>query len=87
MHGKVAIDKAGRMVLLKSLRDDLRLRPDDTLELLREGDTIVLRPNHPQPTLHQERGIWVYRSGRPADVSLPELIDEDRETRLRELLR
>jgi AbrB family looped-hinge helix DNA binding protein len=86
MRAKVAIDKAGRLVLPKQLRDELRLAPGDILELLREGDKITLSPAHPRSTLQKEHGVWVYRSGRPADVPIAELIDEDRENRLRELL-
>jgi AbrB family looped-hinge helix DNA binding protein len=86
MSTKVTIDKAGRLVLPKPLRDELRLAPGDILELTREGDKIIISAAHPQLTLQKEHGVWVYRSGRPADASLPELIDKDREDRIRELL-
>jgi AbrB family looped-hinge helix DNA binding protein len=83
MSTKVTIDKAGRLVLPKPLRDELRLAPGDILELTREGDKIIISAAHPQLTLQKEHGVWVYRSGQPADASLPELIDKDREDRFR----
>jgi AbrB family looped-hinge helix DNA binding protein len=86
MNSRVTIDKAGRLVLPKPLRDELRLAPGDTLELVRDGDKIIISPAQSQSTLQKEHGVWVYRSGRPADASLPELINKDREDRIRELL-
>ena len=86
MRTKITIDKSGRLVLPKPLRDELRLAPGDILELIRDGDKIILSAAHPQSTLQKEHGVWVYRSGRPADASLPELINKDREDRIRELL-
>ncbi len=34
--------------------------------------------------LRQERKVWVYQ-GEPTDASIPDLIDREREKRLREL--
>ena len=86
MSTKTTIDKSGRLVLPKPLRDELRLAPGDILELIRDGDKIILSAAHPQSTLQKEQGVWVYRSGQPGDASLPELINQDRELRIRELL-
>lgn len=86
MSSRVTIDKAGRFVLPKPLRDELRLAPGDTLELMRDGDKIIISPGRQQATLQKEHGVWVYRSGRPADASLTELINQDREDRIGELL-
>ena len=86
MSSRVTIDKAGRLVLPKPLRDELRLAPGDILELMRDGDKIIISAAHSQSTLRKEHGVWVYRSGRPADASLTELIGKDREDRIRELL-
>lgn len=85
MTAKITVDKAGRIVLPKPLRDQMRLRPGDTLELESEGERITLRPVRKQATLRKERGVWVYQ-GEPADDSIPELIDREREKRLRETI-
>ena len=86
MRTKVTIDKAGRLVLPKPLRDELRLAPGDILDLMRDGDKIIISPARPQSTLQKEHGVWVYRSGQPTEASLPEIINQDREDRIRELL-
>ena len=48
MSTKTTIDKAGRLVLPKPLREELRIAPGDTLELTRDGDKIIISPAHSQ---------------------------------------
>jgi len=62
---KLTLDKAGRVVLPKPLRDELELAAGDTLELESRGEQIVLRPLRGSAPLQKERGVWVYRTGRP----------------------
>ena len=85
MTTKLSLDKAGRVVIPKALRQELRLGPGDTLQLESQGDQITLRPLRPEALLKKEHGVWVYQ-GEPAHVSIPDLIDREREKRLRELL-
>jgi AbrB family looped-hinge helix DNA binding protein len=63
MHRTVTLDKAGRVVLPKALRDELRLEPGDALELDSAGDTVSLRPARSATPLRKERGVWVFRTG------------------------
>ena len=63
MSTTVTLDKAGRVVLPKALRDELRLEPGDTLELESAGDTVSLRPLRSPTPLRRERGVWVFRTG------------------------
>ena len=84
----VSLDKAGRVVLPKDLRDKLRLEAGDELLVEETGEHIVLRPVRAQATLKKERGVWVYQSGRkakPSTESLQERIDAVREERIGEL--
>lgn len=64
MTTKLTVDKAGRVVLPKPLRDELELAAGDTLELESRGEQITLRPVRGAVPLQKERGIWVYRAGR-----------------------
>jgi AbrB family looped-hinge helix DNA binding protein len=84
MSMKLTLDKAGRVVLPKPVRDKLQLSPGDALQLDAEGDLLTLRPIRPHVTLKKEFGIWVYQ-GETTDVSIPELIDREREKRSREV--
>jgi AbrB family looped-hinge helix DNA binding protein len=65
MSARVTIDKAGRVVLPKLLRDELRLSPGDTLDLSVDGEQVTLRPRRATPPLQKERGVWVFRTGEP----------------------
>ena len=82
MATKLTLDKAGRVVLPKPLRDRLQLAPGDTLDLETEGERITLRPVRQKVMLKKELGVWVYQ-GEPTDASIPDLIDRDRENRNR----
>ena len=65
MNAKVTLDQAGRLVLPKALRDELHLSPGDTLDLTVRGDEVTLRPRRAATPLQKERGIWVFRTGKP----------------------
>ena len=82
MSVKVSLDRAGRVVLPKLLRDKMRLEPGDQLSIESEGERITLHPIRPEVPLKKEYGIWVYQ-GPKSTGSLPELIE--REVRLRKL--
>lgn len=59
------LDKAGRVVLPKPVRDELQLRPGDSLELESSDQQIVLRPVRGTGPLGKRRGVWVFRTGAP----------------------
>jgi AbrB family looped-hinge helix DNA binding protein len=81
----VTLDKAGRLVLPKPIREALHIGPGDSLEIESTEDRIVLSPVRVRPGLQKERGVWVFRSGKPANVSIPNLIDQERDRRTRDL--
>jgi AbrB family looped-hinge helix DNA binding protein len=83
MAGSLTIDKAGRVVIPKRLRDQLKLAPGDSVDIEAAGDQITLRPVHSAPPLRKKRGIWIY-DGRPVDASIPDLIERERMRRIRE---
>ncbi len=84
MTARLTVDKAGRIVIPKPLRDELRLDPGDALQLESEDDRIILRPVREAIPIRKEDGVWVYRSGRLAkDVSIRALILQDREAKPR----
>lgn len=74
MVGKLTLDRAGRIVIPKLLRDELQLLPGDTLDLESEGEKIVLRPVRGQLPLCKERGIWVFRAGQPLAASTTDAV-------------
>jgi len=73
MDTTITIDKAGRIVLPKLLRDELQLQAGDSLELKASGQEITLRPVRAKMRLVREDGMWVFTTGEP----LPENLVED----------
>ncbi len=64
MNTTVTLDKAGRVVIPKTLRDELRLEAGDALSLESEGERVTLRPVRSASPLRREQGVWVFRGGR-----------------------
>ena len=85
MTTRLTLDRAGRLMIPKSLRQELHLGPGDTLQLESEGDQITIRPFRPEALLKKEQGVWVYQ-GEATHASIPDLIDRERERRSRELM-
>ncbi len=65
MATTVEIDKAGRIVVPKKLRDELHLAPGTRIRLERSGNTLVLDADFPQARLVIEDGTPVIY---PADM-------------------
>ncbi len=82
------MDKAGRVVLPKPVRDELQLSPGDSLELESSEERIVLRPVRGTGPLRKKRGIWVFRTGEPLSAStVNQAISETRRERDQQNLR
>jgi AbrB family looped-hinge helix DNA binding protein len=69
MSTTLTMDKAGRVVIPKPLREELHLEPGDTLEIECAGEEITLRPVRGTGPLTKEHGVWVFRSGEPLPAS------------------
>jgi len=63
------VDKVGRIVLPKPVRDQLQLAPGDELEMETVDERIILRPSRGAAQLKKKRGVWVFRSGQPLSAS------------------
>ena len=70
MTATLNMDKAGRIVLPKPVRDELQLSPGDSLELEVSEDRIVLRPARIKPRLYKKQGIWVLHTGAPMPANV-----------------
>ena len=65
MTTTLTVDKAGRVVLPKPVRDELQLSAGDSLELESSEDQIVLRPVRGTAGLRKKQGIWVLDVDEP----------------------
>ena len=61
----LTVDKAGRVVLPKPVREELQLAAGDSLELESSEDRIILRPARGHGRMYKKQGVWVFHSGVP----------------------
>ena len=69
MTAQLTLDRAGRVVVPKPMRDELQLGPGDALEIESSEGQIVLRPVRGNTPLRKKHGIWVFRAGAPLSAS------------------
>ncbi len=82
MNDKLSVDKAGRIVLPKRVRQQLQLGPGDELEMESTGEEIILRPSRGKAPLRKKNGIWVFRGGEPlSNTAVEETVRQVRHER------
>ncbi len=62
------IDKAGRLVLPKTVRAELGITPETDLELIQSADGLFLRRVAARPAMQQVDGLWIHQ-GSSASAS------------------
>jgi AbrB family looped-hinge helix DNA binding protein len=87
MNAILTIDKAGRVVLPKPVRDALQISPGDSLELESSEDHIVLRPARGRVRMYKKQGAWVLHGDTPLpEDAVEETIRKVRHERERAIL-
>ena len=87
MNAIAEIDKAGRVVVPKRLRDALHLVPGTRLTLHQEGNSLVIQPESKPRGLYLKRGTLVYDAGSVPPSDVVDWIAEDRAARTKAVLR
>lgn len=84
MNAIVEIDKAGRIVIPKKMRDALGLTPGRRLRIERHHEELRLEPDYPEPRLERRDGVLVLVDSPPlSGEDVNRSIEEDRERRMR----
>jgi len=81
----VKIDKAGRIVLPKPVRERFRLRAGTSLELEEHPEGLVLRPVGRRPSLVQQQGVWVHLGKAPQGFDWNRVLDDARDERIKDV--
>lgn len=79
----VKIDRAGRIVVPKPIRDRLGLKPDMALEIQEQADGVFLRVPTPKSTMVHVDGLWVHQGTAPANADWAGVLEDVRDERLR----
>jgi len=75
----ITIDRAGRLVIPKTIRDEMNLVPGSELEIDLEGGEIRLRLPVPKPRLVEEDGFLIFSSGEKLDIDIADFINKERD--------
>jgi AbrB family looped-hinge helix DNA binding protein len=76
---ETTVDKFGRIVIPKRLREDLGLRPGTKLEIESVGEDVLLKPVHEEPHVVDKEGVLVFTGS--ASGNLLEAIKRQRQER------
>jgi len=86
MNGmKLRIDKSGRVVLPKPLRQRLGLRAGTTFEATEAAEGVLLRPITQQPSLVKRNGFLVHTGRANRAFDWQQLFDDLEQERLRDI--
>ncbi len=84
---KLRIDKSGRIVVPKPLRERLGFRPGTELEALDQQGGVLLRAVGERPALVKVDGLWVHRGVAQPGANWDRIIQELREERIESVLK
>ncbi|OGW17714.1 MAG: hypothetical protein A2072_07655 [Nitrospirae bacterium GWC1_57_7] len=65
---KTTLDKFGRLVVPKDIRDRLGLRPGDEIEIEEHGREVVLKPADDIVPLQMKDGVLVFTGASTGDI-------------------
>jgi AbrB family looped-hinge helix DNA binding protein len=86
MNAIVEIDKAGRIVVPKKLRDDLHLVAGTRFQIEQSGERLIFEPVFSEPQLILKDGMWVVSGDHVTDVDTSELIRQGYAERMERIL-
>jgi AbrB family looped-hinge helix DNA binding protein len=78
---KTIIDKAGRIIIPKEIREKSMLVPGSELEITIEDMSIVIRKKEGGSILKQKNGFFVLDVDLVGDFNIPSVLDELRNER------
>jgi len=77
------VDKAGRVILPKPVRDRLGLHDGSNLEIEEMPDGLLLKPVEARTPMVKKNGLWVHTGKMPHGFDVVQAIRDDREERIR----
>jgi len=77
----IRIDKSGRIVLPRVLRERFGLTPDRELEIVEQPDGVLIRRREDVPAMVKVDGLWVHQGTPDPGAKWDRVIDDVREER------
>lgn len=82
---ETTIDRFGRIVIPKEIRDDFNLKPGSQIRIEESDQVIILKPLEGEPNLRRKEGVLVF-SGTPLG-DLGDALEKHREDRAKSVRR
>ena len=80
---QTTIDRFGRIVLPKKVRDDFNLEPGSQIQIEESGQEIILKPIHGETNLRLKEGVLVFSGVALGDIN--NAVETHRAERLKSL--
>ncbi len=84
---ELKIDKSGRIVVPKPLRERLGFKPDTELEAIEQPDGVLLKRVQERPPMIKVDGLWVHQGVAEPGADWRRILDDVREERMDSLLK
>lgn len=81
---KTTLDRFGRVVIPKRLREELGLNPGSVLQIKQDDQKIIIEPVHEEPRFAVKKGVLVYQGAATGDIE--KVIKDHRQKRLNFLI-
>ena len=81
------MDKSGRIVVPKPLRERLGFRPDTELDAIEQPEGVLLRQVEQRPSMVKVDGLWVHQGTAEPGADWGRILEEVREERIGAVLK
>jgi AbrB family looped-hinge helix DNA binding protein len=83
---ELKIDKSGRIVVPKALRERLGFKPDSELEAIEQPDGVLLKRVEERPSMIKVDGLWAHQGNLQQGANWERVLEEVREERIASVL-
>ena len=84
---ELRIDKAGRIVVPKPLRERLGFKPNTELEAIEQPDGVLLKRVEQRPSMVKVNGLWVHQGSAEPGANWERILENVREERIQSVLK
>jgi len=84
---ELRIDKAGRIVVPKPIRERLGFKPGTELEAVEQPEGVLLKRVEQRPSMVKVDGLWVHQGSAEPGANWERVLEDVREERIESVLK
>jgi len=84
---ELRIDKAGRIVVPKPLRERLGFKPETELEAIEQPEGVLLKRVEQRPSMVKVDGLWVHQGSAEPSANWENILQDVRAERIESVLK